>query len=56
MKAAAFFLPGLLLVIGVVGGIENNVDIGFAQALQYLGLVLAGFALMVLGVTCQDQA
>ncbi len=55
MKAAAFFFAGLVMVMGVVGGIENTIDIGFVQALQYLGVTLAGFALMALGTAYQEQ-
>ena len=56
MKAMMFFVLGLLIVLGVVGGIENTVDIDFGLALQYLGTLMVGFATMAIGVSyIQEQ-
>jgi hypothetical protein len=55
MKAAVFFILGLLLVMGVLGGIENTVDIDLGLALQYLGTLIVGFSTMLIGVSYAQE-
>lgn len=55
MKAAVFFFTGLVLLLGVVGGIESTVDVGFELALQFLGAALSGVACMVIGVSYFEE-
>lgn len=51
IKAAIFFLTGLVIIMAVVGGVEQTVDIGILEALQAIALTLVGLAYMTLGVS-----
>ena len=55
MKAAVFFFTGLVLMLGVVGGIESTVDIGFGMALQFLGMAFCGVACMLIGISYFEE-
>lgn len=55
MKAAIFFFTGLVLLLGVVGGIESTVDIGFGLALQFLGVALSGVSCLAIGVSYFEE-
>lgn len=50
-KGFLFFFTGLVALMGVVGGIEQTVDITFFQCLQLFAVALMGFASMQLGVS-----
>ena len=55
MKAAVFFFTGLVLMLGVVGGIESTVDIGFGLALQFFGVAVCGISCMMIGVSYFEE-
>ena len=55
MKAAVFFFTGLLLMLGVVGGIESTVDIGFGLALQFFGVAVCGISCMLIGISYFEE-
>ena len=42
-KGFLFFFLGLLAIMGVVGGIEQTVDISLFQGIQLLVVTLVGF-------------
>jgi len=55
MKAAVFFFTGLVLMLGVVGGIESTIDIDFGMALQFLGMTFCGVACMMIGISYFEE-
>ena len=55
MKAAVFFFTGLVLMLGVVGGIESTIDIDFGMALQFLGMTFCGVACMLIGISYFEE-
>ena len=50
-KGFLFFFLGLLAIMGVVGGIEQTVDISLFQGIQLLVVTLVGFGCMIVGVS-----
>ena len=50
-KGFLFFFLGLLAIMGVVGGIEQTVDISLFQGIQLLIVTLVGFGCMIVGVS-----
>lgn len=50
-KGFLFFFTGLVALMGVVGGIEQTVDLSFFQGLQLFAVALMGAASMQLGVS-----
>jgi len=50
-KGFLFFATGLFILLGVVGGIEQTVDISLFQAIQLFVVALLGFSCMLLGVS-----
>ena len=55
MRAALFFMLGLTILLGVVGGIENTIDIDGMSAFQFVGVTLIGIAMMALGVSYAEE-
>jgi hypothetical protein len=55
MKAALFFFAGLVILLSVVGGVEQSVDIGILEALQAIAMTLVGFGLMAMGVSYANE-
>jgi hypothetical protein len=50
-KGFLFLALGLVALLGVVGGIEQTVDISLFQAMQLFAVAMVGFASMILGVS-----
>lgn len=50
-KGFLFFFTGLVALMGVVGGIEQTVDISLFQATQLFAVAMVGLASMILGVS-----
>lgn len=50
-KGFLFFTIGLLAMLGVVGGIEQTVDISLFQAIQLFAVALVGFGSMLVGIS-----
>ena len=50
-KGFLFFALGLVALLGVVGGIEQTVDISLFQAIQLFAVALVGFGCMSIGVS-----
>lgn len=54
-KSLAYFFVGLLMVMGVVGTLESEVTIELAKGLKLTLLTLAGFGLMLVGVSYANE-
>jgi len=54
-KGFLFFFLGLLAIMGVVGGIEQTVDISLFQGIQLLIVTLVGFGCMIVGVSYMKE-
>ena len=54
-KGFLFFGIGLLALFGVVGGIEQTVDISFYEALQLFAVALLGIVSMMVGVSYMKE-
>jgi hypothetical protein len=50
-KGFLFFTIGFLALFGVVGGIEQTVDIGLFDAIQLFAVAMVGIASMIIGVS-----
>ncbi len=55
MKAAIFFFTGLVLLLGVVGGIESATELDFFMVLQFFGVAFCGVACMLIGVSYFEE-
>jgi len=47
-KGFMFFGLGLLCLLGVVGGVENTIELGFYDLIQLSVVTLLGFGCMVI--------
>ena len=54
-KGFLFFFLGLLAIMGVVGGIEQTVDISLFQGIQLFVVTLVGFGCMIVGVSYMKE-
>ena len=54
-KGFLFFFLGLIAIMGVVGGIEQTVDISLFQGIQLLIVTLVGFGCMIVGVSYMKE-
>jgi len=54
-KGFLFFFLGLIAIMGVVGGIEQTVDISLFQGIQLLVVTLVGFGCMIVGVSYMKE-
>jgi len=50
-KGFMFFMLGLLCLMGVAGGFENTVDLGFYEILQLTAVTMCGVSCMLIGVS-----
>ena len=50
-KGFLFFFMGLVALLGVVGGIEQTVDIGLFDAIQLFAVAMVGICSMIIGVS-----
>jgi hypothetical protein len=54
-KGFMFFALGLLCLMGVVGGIENTIELGIYDVIQLTVVTLLGFSCMVIGVSYLNE-
>lgn len=54
-KGFLYFFLGLLAIMGVVGGIEQTVDISLFQGIQLFVVTLVGFGCMIVGVSYMKE-
>ena len=54
-KGFLYFFFGLLAIMGVVGGIEQTVDISLFQGIQLFVVTLIGFGYMIVGVSYMKE-
>jgi hypothetical protein len=50
-KGFLFFFIGIVALMGVVGGIEQTVDIGLFDAIQLFAVAMVGICSMIIGVS-----
>ena len=50
-KGFMFFMLGLLCLMGVAGGIENTIELGFYEILQMTAITMCGVSCMLIGVS-----
>jgi hypothetical protein len=50
-KGFLFFFMGLVALLGVVGGIEQTVDIGLFESIQLFAVAMVGICCMIIGVS-----
>jgi len=50
-KGFMFFMLGLLCLLGVAGGVENTIDLGFYEILQLAAVTMCGVSCMLIGVS-----
>ena len=54
-KGFLYFFLGLLAIMGVVGGIEQTVDISLFQGIQLFVVTLIGLGYMIVGVSYMKE-
>ena len=54
-KGFLYFFLGLLAIMGVVGGIEQTVDISLFQGIHLFVVTLIGFGYMLVGVSYMKE-
>lgn len=50
-KGFLFFFIGIVALMGVVGGIEQTVDIGLFESIQLFAVAMVGICSMIIGVS-----
>ena len=51
IKGFLFFFIGIVALMGVVGGVEQTIDIGLFDAIQLFAVAMVGIASMIIGVS-----
>jgi hypothetical protein len=54
-KGMTLIMTAILLAMGVVGGMENQIDIDLTLGLQYAGALLVAGAAAVLGLSFIEE-
>ena len=51
IKGFLFFFIGIVALMGVVGGVEQTIDIGLFDAIQLFSVAMVGICSMIIGVS-----
>ena len=55
-KALSFLFAGIVLLLGVVGGIETSPDLATYDGVYLMAFALVGIAFMALGASYANEA